>query len=71
MSTDLGKLLPKDITPHAVVADLNHLIADGRVEEIYVVVKTKDGEWAPSCSGNLAGLAFAALYLQKFWNEHP
>lgn len=67
--SEIGKLLPKVVTPHAIVADLNHLIADNRIEEIYVVVKTKNGDWAPSCSGDLAGLAFAVLYLQKYWSE--
>lgn len=61
-------LVTRDITPRAVIADLRNIEDD--IDEIYLVIKTKDGRWAPSLSGDLEGFAFAILLLQQYWNQH-
>ena len=57
----------KDITVRSVIADLCNI--EEQIDEIYVVVKTKEGQWAPSLAGDLGGLAFAILFLQDQWNK--
>lgn len=64
---EMTHLVPKDITVRSVIADLTNI--ESEIEEIYLVVKTKDGQWAPSLCGDLQGLAFAILFLQQHWNE--
>lgn len=59
----------KDITVRSVVADLCNL--ESEIDEIYVVIKTKDGRWVPSIAGDLGGMAFAILFLQQYWNDSP
>ena len=41
----------KDITVRSVIADLCNI--EEQIDEIYVVVKTKEGQWAPSLAGDL------------------
>lgn len=60
----IDRLIPKGRhgTCATVVDDLIERL--GTMEEIYVVVKDKDGTSQEYISGNLAGLAFAQLVLQ-------
>lgn len=64
---DIKHLVTKEITVRSVIADLCNI--ESEIDEIYIVVKTKDGQWVPSLCGDMAGLAFAALYLQQHWME--
>lgn len=50
-------------TPATVVDDLMARL--DTIEEIYVVVKDKDGTSQEYLAGNLAGLTFAILVLQQ------
>lgn len=60
-------LIQKDITPHTVVTQIVNEVEN--IDEIYCVVKNKEGDWVEIMSGTHAGLAFAALCLQKYWGE--
>lgn len=53
----------REITPHAVVNWLNEELS--RTDEIYVVLKDKDGNFVDAICGNAGGAAFAALILQQ------
>lgn len=52
-----------DPTPHAIVNELVTHIND--IEEMYVIVKTKDGNWQESMVGDLQGLVFASFILSE------
>lgn len=56
--------IPKGISKHAIVSDLQHSLED--VEELYVVMKYKNGDWGHSMSGDVQGLAFAILILNQY-----
>lgn len=65
MSDNLHRFIPKGHlgTCATVVDDLVARLET--MEEIYVVVKDKDGTHQEYLSGNLGGLAFAILVLQQ------
>ena len=62
MSDNEVKRLELAPSVHGVI---NSLTADlPQIEEIYVIVKRRDGGWYDSISGDTAGIAFAILLLQ-------
>lgn len=63
--SDVVRFIPRGTlgTPGTVVDDLVARLDS--MEEIYVFVKDKDGSHDTYLSGNLCGLAFALLVLQK------
>lgn len=63
--SDLHRLIPKGKlgTPATVVDDLVARL--DTMQEIYVVVKDKDGSSQEYLAGDLGGLTFAILVLQK------
>lgn len=65
MNDKISRLIPKGKlgTPQTVVDDLVSRLAS--MEEIYCVVKDKDGTNQEYLSGNLGGLTFAILVLQQ------
>lgn len=60
-------LISKEITPHTVATQIVNEVEN--IEEIYCVVKSKDGNWVEIMAGTTGGLAQAVLMLQKYWNE--
>lgn len=58
---------PLGITPHAILAELNETLPD--IEELYVVVKTKDGTYNEMICGEVRGLSFSIVILQKYLIE--
>lgn len=65
VTPDIRRLIPKGMlgTCATVVDDLVDRL--DTMEEIYVVVKDKDGTSQEYISGNLQGLTFALLVLQQ------
>lgn len=63
--SNLKKFMPKEISPHAIVSHLQNELAD--IDELYIVVKDKAGNYNEVICGETGGLAFAILVLQKYW----
>lgn len=65
MSDNIHRFIPKGKlgTPATVVDDLVARLDS--IQEIYVVVKDKDGSSQEYLSGDLGGLTFAILVLQQ------
>ena len=64
----VNRFMPKEISPHAVVQHLLNELND--IEELYIVVKDKKGNYNEVITGETGGLAFAILVLQKYFMEH-
>lgn len=59
--------LPKDLSQITPTTLVNNLLDNlGNLEEIYCVVKTKDGSFIEVCSGNAGGVAFSIVVLQNY-----
>lgn len=69
----MSKLIPlykagAQHTVHTLITELAEKVDS--IEELYVVVKDKDGNFQESLCGDMAGVCFAALLLQKFALEN-
>jgi hypothetical protein len=53
----------REITPHAVVNWLFDELLN--IEEIYVVIKDKEGNYVEAVKGDAGGAAYAALIIQQ------
>ena len=60
---------PRADTPLIVISELMRLKDD--IDEIFVVIKRKDGTFEPCNSGSMTGLAFAILLQQDIWVHSP
>ena len=61
--SEIRHLISKDITPHAVLSHIQSVL--DQIDQIYVVTKCKDGNWQEHHCGDLFGLNFATLIMQK------
>lgn len=59
--------MPKGISKHAIASDIQHSLEE--IDELYVVMKYKNGDWGHSMSGDVQGLAFAILILSQYAQE--
>lgn len=60
----IRSLMPKDVSPHSILTHLQEHLPE--LAELYVIVKTKDGDSWECVSGDMEGLAYAVLRLQSF-----
>lgn len=67
MSDNVKHFMPKEFSPHAIVSQLQNEVSD--IEELYVVVKNKTGDYHEIISGETGGLSFAIAVLQKYLLE--
>lgn len=55
---------PSGLKPTAIINNLlDHL---DEIEEVYVVVKTKEGDFLECCAGNAGGVAFTIAVWMKY-----
>jgi len=62
--SNVHKFMSKEISPHAIVSHLQGELDD--IDEIYIVIKDKAGNYNEVICGETGGLAFAIAVLQKF-----
>lgn len=62
-----SKFMPKEISPHAILCHLQHELPE--IEELYIVIKDKKGNYNEVICGETGGLAFAILVLQKYFMD--
>lgn len=60
---EVKRFKSREITPHAVVNWLNEVLSE--TDEIYAVIKDKDGNFAEAICGDAGGASFSALILQQ------
>ena len=65
--SNVNKFMPKEISPYAIVSHLEHELPD--IEELYIVVKDKKGNYNEVICGETGGLAFSIAVLQKHLME--
>lgn len=60
--------MPKEISPHAIVSHLQAELSE--IDEIYMVVKDKDGNYYEIICGETGGLAFSIQILQMYFADN-
>jgi hypothetical protein len=61
----MKKFLPRETSPHTIVTHLQNELNDDNIVEIYIVVRDRKGNYNETLYGDVGGLAFAILVLQK------
>lgn len=66
-SKNKNNFMPKDISPHAIICHLQNELSE--IDELYIVLKDKSGNYNEVICGHTGGLSFAIVVLQKYLLE--